>query len=180
MVLASNNTATATSSPATTATTIVSCDTGTIFAEVAKKYKKDSRKSTGALKEFWDLAFEEGRRAELCREGRRQEEEEERIRLAVKKAKREVEEEMRRMYEAIPKCAKEHTIHTVFRNGPIFVDPSTSHDRMHINCIKIRAAMTPVRNAHSKVFHNPFVGDLHVAGVSRMVLEQRREYRGVS
>ncbi|THU86669.1 hypothetical protein K435DRAFT_922264 [Dendrothele bispora CBS 962.96] len=106
------------------------CNNGTAFAEAAKKYKKDSRKSTGALKEFWDLTVEEGRKAALAEEGRRKEEEEERIKLAVKKAKREVEDKMRRMYEAMPECAKEHTIRTMFRKGPIYMDPATSYDWM--------------------------------------------------
>ncbi|THV05821.1 hypothetical protein K435DRAFT_773589 [Dendrothele bispora CBS 962.96] len=95
-----------------------------------RKYKKDLRKSTGVLKEFWDLAVEEGRKVALAKEGRRKEEEEERIKLAVKKAKREVEDDMRRMYKAMPECAKEHTIRTVFGNGPIYMDPATSYDRM--------------------------------------------------
>ncbi|THU80686.1 hypothetical protein K435DRAFT_785344 [Dendrothele bispora CBS 962.96] len=135
MAFTSNNIAAATPLSATIITTTAinpSCNNGTAFkfAEAAKKYKKDSRKSTGALKEFWDLAVEEGRKAALTEEGRRKEEEEERIKLAVKKAKREVEDEMRRMYEAIPECAKEHTIRTVFGKGPIYMDPATSYDRM--------------------------------------------------
>ncbi|THU76104.1 hypothetical protein K435DRAFT_787372 [Dendrothele bispora CBS 962.96] len=132
MAFASNNIATATPLSASTVTTTAINplrNNGTAFAEAAKKYKKDSRKSTGALKEFWDLAVEEGRKAALAEEGRK-EEEEERIKLAVKKAKREVEDEMRRIYDAMPECAKEHTIRTVFGNGPIYMDPATSYDRM--------------------------------------------------
>jgi len=56
---------------------------GIVYTEAARKFKKDARKSSGALKEFWDIAFEEGRKSACAEEISKRQAEAEATRKAV-------------------------------------------------------------------------------------------------